>query len=497
MKSLRRTFVLFTIFLILSSSTSSFEVVAPTSGHVVINEFELNPPGNDNYLNVEEWVELYNPTSESIDISGWTLSTIGGETVTVSIPEGIMVDANGYYVFRRGSQWLDNNAEAVILRDAEGEEVDRTPARSDGDNDDYSWARYSNGQDTDSDTDWRFQSSTEGASNGGESSPPPEPEPEPLPTLTPSPPLTPPTENVTVHFINVGQGDAIFVDTPTLDMLVDGGSRAAGETVVDYLQELNVTRIDIVVATHPHADHIGGLITVLTEYSTSQIPLVIDSGYEATTVTYRDYITLVGQRTFQTAARGDSLTLDESVYVTILNPTSPVEFDDANDNSVVLLLQVYNVTFLLTGDSEAISEASILAAGFDQRYTVLKVGHHGSRTSTSPAYLEAIDPDVAVISVGEGNRYDHPHQETLDKLAAEGLTVYRTDLHGTVEITTDGIDYSVRTEELDPSETTSEPELESESEPAIPGFNPYNIAAGIILALAILQMMSERNQHSL
>ena len=316
---------------------------------------------------------------------------------------------------------------------------------------------------------------------------------------TPNPPLTQPTENVTVHFINVGQGDAIFVDTPTLDMLVDGGSRAAGETVVDYLQELDVTRIDIVVVTHPHADHIGGLITVLTEYSTSQIPLVIDSGYEATTVTYRDYITSVGQRTFQTAARGDGFTLDESVYVTILNPTSPVEFDDANDNSVVLLLQVYNVTFLFTGDSEAISEASILAAGFDQRYTVLKVGHHGSRTSTSPAYLEAIDPDLAVMSVGEGNRYDHPHQETLDKLAAEGLTVYRTDLHGTVEITTDGVDYSVRTEELGPPETTSEsePELESESEPAIPGFNSYHIAAGIILALAIMQMMSERNQHSL
>jgi len=268
---------------------------------------------------------------------------------------------------------------------------------------------------------------------------------------TPNPPLTPPTENVTVHFIDVGQGDAIFVDTPALDMLVDGGSRAAGETVVDYLQELDVTRIDIVVATHPHADHIGGLITVLSEYNVSQIPLVVDSGYEATTVTYQDYITSVGQRTFQTVARGDILTLDESVYVTILNPTSPLEFDDANDNSIVLILQVYNVTFLLTGDSEAMSEASIQAAGFDLRCTILKVGHHGSRTSTSPAYLEAIDPDVAVISVGEGNRYDHPHQETLDKLAAESLTVYRTDLHGTVEITTDGVDYSVKTEELGPS----------------------------------------------
>jgi len=311
---------------------------------------------------------------------------------------------------------------------------------------------------------------------------------------TPSPLLTQPTENVTVHFIDVGQGDAIFVDTPTLDMLVDGGPRAAGETVVDYLQEFNITRIDIVVATHPHADHIGGLITVLTEYSASQTPLIIDSGYEATTVTYQDYNTSVGQRTFQTAVRGDGITLDESVYVTILNPTSPLEFDDANDNSVVLFLQVYNVTFLLTGDGEAMSETSILAAGFDQRCTILKVGHHGSRTSTSPAYLEAIDPDVAVISVGEGNRYDHPHQETLDKLIAEGVTVYRTDLHGTVEITTDGVDYSVKTEEPGPTPT---PEPEPESEPAIPGFNIYPTAAGIVVALAILQMMSKRKQYSI
>ena len=151
--SLRRILAFCAVFLILVSSTLYFEAVAPTPGHVVINEFKLNPLGNDNYLSVKEWVELYNPTSEDVDISGWTLSTTHGETLTVSIPQGTVIDANSYYVHGRGSQWLDNDDESVILRDAEGNEIDRTPVRSDTKNDGRSWARYPNGQDTDSDAD--------------------------------------------------------------------------------------------------------------------------------------------------------------------------------------------------------------------------------------------------------------------------------------------------------------------------------------------------------
>jgi hypothetical protein len=327
---------------------------------MVINEFDQNPPGNDNYLSIEEWVELYNPASEAVDISGWTLSTTSGSTVTVTIPEGTVIEANSFYVVNRSSQWLDNDDETIILWDAGSNEVDKTPALSDDDNDDRSWARYPNGQDTDSDTDWRFQTSTIGEPNGGEPLPStpdpevePEPEPEPDPESTPSPmptiPSIPLTENVTVHFIDVGQGDSIFVDTPALDMLIDGGPRSAGQKVIGYLQTLNVTRIDFVVATHPHADHIGGLITVLEEYSIFQIPVVIQSGDEATTVTYQDYIASLGSRTVQVAVRGSIIVLDEGVNITILNPTSPLEFDEANDNSIVMMLRVYNVTFLFTG----------------------------------------------------------------------------------------------------------------------------------------------------
>lgn len=356
----------------------------------------------------------------------------------------------------------------------------------------------------------------------------------------PTPPTPPLAGNVTVHFIDVGQGDAIFVDTPGLDMLVDGGSRGAGDIVTGYLQSLNVTRIDFVVATHPHADHIGGLIKVLTLFNATQIPVVVDSGLNATTATYDDYVLAVGNRTLQVAVRGDIINLGNGVEATILNPSSPHESDDANDNSVVLLLRVYNVTFLLTGDSEEHSESSILAAGYGQGITVLKVGHHGSRTSTSSEYLEAFDPEIAVMSVGEGNRYDHPHPETLEKLTLEEVAVYRTDLHGTVRVTTDGSGYSVSIEKgspppsptpeptaspgptptsspgpspsPEPSPTVSpgpsptqspgpsptaspgpSPTPSPKPEPPIPGFTPLQTLLGAILALVVITTLSRRS----
>ena len=318
--------------------------------------------------------------------------------------------------------------------------------------------------------------------------------------------------NVTVHFIDVGQGDAIFVDTPGLDMLVDGGSRGEGDTVMNYLRSLNVTRIDLVVATHPHADHIGGLITVLTEYNTTQVPVVVDSGIGATTVTYDDYVSAVGARSTRVAVRGDTISLGHGVEVTILNPSSPHEFEDANDNSVVLWVQVYNVTFLLTGDSEAPAESSIIAVGYGWGSTVLKVGHHGSQTSASTEYLDAVGPEIAVISVGEGNRYDHPHPETLDKLTLESVAVYRTDLHGTVRVTTDGGDYTVLIEKGSPP-PASTPEPPASPGPTataslgpsptpspkpdipfqIPGFTPFQILLGTLVALIVITLMTKRN----
>ena len=133
---------------------------------VIINEFDLNPHGNDNYLDVFEWVELYNPTASSVYIGGWTLSPTQGTTVTVTIPLDTIITANGYYVYERGTQWLDNTDESIILKNSSGAEIDRTSIKSDEDNNNYCWARFPNGYDTDSSSDWRFQSATKGASNG-------------------------------------------------------------------------------------------------------------------------------------------------------------------------------------------------------------------------------------------------------------------------------------------------------------------------------------------
>lgn len=150
--------------------SNRFVASSQTVDHIVINEFESNPPGNDNYLSVMEWVELHNPTSNPVDISGWKLVTTHGETVTVTIPLGTVIDAGGYYVYSRGQQWLDNEDESIILLDDQSREVDRTPILSDTDNDDWCWARYPNGRDTDSSVDWRFQLSTKGYSNSEEKS---------------------------------------------------------------------------------------------------------------------------------------------------------------------------------------------------------------------------------------------------------------------------------------------------------------------------------------
>lgn len=258
--------------------------------------------------------------------------------------------------------------------------------------------------------------------------------------------MSPLLGNVTVYFIDVGQGDCIFIDTLNRDMLIDGGTENAGNIVVKFLQDLGITHIDFVVASHPHADHIGGLIKVLEEYNSTYAPVIIDCGFTTSSKVYQDFIALANERTLKHAVRGQVIILDTYVNLTVLNPKSPLEFDNPNDNSVVLRMQVYNVTFLFTGDSESKSETSILKAGLNVTSTIFKVGHHGSRTATSLEFLEAVNPRVAIISVGLGNSYGHPHQETIEKLTSLGIIIYRTDLDGTITVTTDGIHYTIITE---------------------------------------------------
>ena len=240
-------------------------------------------------------------------------------------------------------------------------------------------------------------------------------------------------ESIMVHFIDVGQGDSILIDTSGLDVLVDGGTRSAGDVVVEYLGDLSITKIDLMVATHMDADHIGGLIRVLS--STIQVDEVLINNQTHDSGTYDDFMSFASNHTFNVAQRGDVYILTQTVNLTVLNPIQTLEFSTQNENSVVMRLQTGESSFLLMGDAEVNTEASILQSGLEVDSDLLKVGHHGSNTATSDAFLDVVSPSIAIISAGLNNQFGHPHQETLDKLFARGITVYGTYKSGTIVAT--------------------------------------------------------------
>jgi len=254
-----------------------------------------------------------------------------------------------------------------------------------------------------------------------------------------SPPSDPPTKSkMKAHFIDVGQGDAILIQFPNgKSMLVDGGPRTAGEKLVSYLKKAGITSIDIVVATHPHEDHIGGLLNVLNNFPVNK---VIDSGYPHTSKTYEDYLSLIDQKdiSFEIAHAFNSINIDPGVKITILHPGTTMA--DSNNNSIVLKLQHNQVGFLLTGDAEAEAEKYLMERtdATTLKSDILKVGHHGSRTSTSDAFLKKVSPSTSIIMLGEDNSYGHPHSETITKLVKIGSEVYQTNVNGHIVVFSDG-----------------------------------------------------------
>ena len=269
------------------------------------------------------------------------------------------------------------------------------------------------------------------------STPVPTPTPAPAPTLAP----TPPTEELKVHFIDVGQGDSILIDLGEIEILIDGGGKSPG--VVAYLNDYIDGAIEVMVATHPHADHIGGLIAVLDSFKVDEIWL---NGDTSTSKTYHEFMNRVNNEGASTneALRGQSIEVGNLTFI-ILHPVKPL-FDDTNNNSILLKLDFGSIAFLFTGDAEKEAEASILESGLPVQADILKVGHHCSRTSSSAQFLDAVKPEVAVYMAGEGNRYGHPHQETINTLTSVGAKIYGTDIHGNIIVTTDGEAFSIKTE---------------------------------------------------
>ena len=251
-------------------------------------------------------------------------------------------------------------------------------------------------------------------------------------------------EVATLYFIDVGQGDSVFIDTSGLDVLVDGGTRTAGATVVDFLDDLNIVEIHLMVATHMDADHIGGLITVLN--SAIQVDQILNNNQTGTTLTYNDFMALANTHSINIAQRGETFVLAQNVNLTVLNPVQPLEFNKQNLNSVAMRLQIGESSFLLMGDAEVETEESILQSGMEVSGDVLKVGHHGSDTATSDHFLTMVSPSIAIVSAGEDNPYGHPHQETLDKLIANQITTYGTYQSGTITITANSTSIQVLNE---------------------------------------------------
>ena len=248
--------------------------------------------------------------------------------------------------------------------------------------------------------------------------------------------------DLVVHFLDVGQGDSILLQSPAGKViLVDAGPRSAGEKIVSYLKQAGITSIDIFVATHAHEDHIGGFQAVADAFA---IKKVYDAGYPHTTKTYEDMLTTIDQKDigFEIARAGGEISIDPALDITILHPGELV--DDVNNNSIVLKLTYNDISFMLTGDAEDKAEFQMLLQSSTKLDSdILKIGHHGSRTSTSDGFLTAVSPGVAVIQLGVGNSYGHPHPETLDKLTRAGVKIYRTDIAGDIVVTSDGTAYQI------------------------------------------------------
>lgn len=250
-----------------------------------------------------------------------------------------------------------------------------------------------------------------------------------------------------VHYIDVGQGDAILIQTPQeKNILIDGGPRVAGDIVVNYLKEHNVATIDALIATHPHEDHIGGLLTVL---DVLPIKAVYYPKIAHPTKTYENFLiktNLSGAKRIQ-GRLGVEVGVDPSIKLIFLAPEDR-NYEEVNHYSIVAKLTYGETSFLFTGDTEVINEEKMLENKANLQAEVLKVAHHGSRTSSSEAFLEAVDPDLAIISLGKDNSFGHPHQIVLDRLAQRDITVLRTDELGDIVLVSDGKSISIEPNDM-------------------------------------------------
>ena len=239
---------------------------------------------------------------------------------------------------------------------------------------------------------------------------------------------------MSVHFLDVGQGDSIFIELPDgKTMLIDASTNEYGTKICDYIRGEGYSSLDILVATHPHADHIGGMKTVTDAFD---IGVVYMPDVKGTSKTYKNLMSAFGEKNIEirSAYNGVNIYHDDVLDISFVAPCRD-NYEDLNDHSAVILIDYGDSEFLLTGDAEKESENDITA---DIKADVAKAGHHGSRTSSSKKFIDRIDAEYVVISAGEGNSYGHPHEEALNRWKQTDAKILRTDINGDVVFTTDG-----------------------------------------------------------
>jgi len=245
---------------------------------------------------------------------------------------------------------------------------------------------------------------------------------------------------LTMHVLDVGQADSILIKTGASAMLIDGGNNEDAETIIKYIKAQGISKLDYVIGTHPHEDHIGSLDQVVKTFTVEK---VIMPKVQANTKTFEDLLDAIIRKGLKITAPvpGTVYKLGEAEF-TILAPNG-TGYEDINNYSVVIKLVHGSNSILLTGDAEDVSEREMLAKGYDLSANILKVGHHGSNSSSTTEFLKVVNPTLSVISVGKDNPYGLPGSEAIKRISGAGAEILRTDQVGTIVITSDGSNIKV------------------------------------------------------
>ena len=258
-------------------------------------------------------------------------------------------------------------------------------------------------------------------------------------------------DTLRVNYIDVGQGDSIFIQLPNKEtMLIDAGEAYEADNVINYLNNLGIKKIDYVVGTHPHTDHIGGLEEVINTFDIGSIYMPRAS---STSKTYEDLLTTISNKGLKvkTAKSGVVVLDDDNLKLEFIAPNSD-SYSELNNYSAVLKLTYLDNTFLFMGDAETLSENEITS---NVDADVIKVGHHGSDSSSSLEFVKKVSPEYAIIMVGEGNSYNHPYQSIIDRYESVGAKVLRTDLDGNIVCDSDGVDVTCKGDKDSSSNSSS------------------------------------------